>query len=644
MAWSISRSAAGAQGYDLIVGPKGSRLELVLNTVYHLGKPIGSVPFSYYTDLADARFASYVERAVPICMGDGYKGFRVIGTLPDMFKLEYLDGEKYQFQEVRRFSWDGWSEAVVGATAARKAGLQVGKTFRSMHGEDEDSESEHEQQIDFKVVGVLKPTGTPTDRAIFVNLAGFFRLHGFAEYYYEDHNGQNCAQFPIGSALPEMFEKAAAPGGEKYKFTAGGNLHQDAPFEAVIGANVAQKTRLKPGDTIYPTSVATGPLQNHVIKIVGVLAPTKSPHDDGIFMHEAGLAQIRGAGDPPAHKAAEGEQPAPHLDKEPKISAILIASNNEDITRAAEFPSKISEELDAQAVAPVKEIAALLEGIVGNIQLVLLILAVLIVVVAGIGILVSIYNSMNDRRHEIAVMRPGGSAEHCDGHYPLGVDPAGLGRRGDWLGAGAQPDGDPRAGDRGQYPRKRQRPAVSGLGIDPDSGVDRTGFLSWISARGHRIPHGRRPIPDLVAMSTEPEPLLETPLSPDEPLQPPLSAEPVQEVPSPDAPDEPIERRYHAIHGFAVASLILGGLSILSLLHVLLGLIPIAGIAFARLAMKRISTQSGGDRGAWFCPLGNAAVDWVLAHRFGLADLRVLHRSPTRIQAGGLQDAATPPG
>jgi putative ABC transport system permease protein len=93
------------------------------------------------------------------------------------------------------------------------------------------------------------------------------------------------------------------------------------------------------------------------------------------------------------------------LDKEPKISAILIASNNEDITRAAEFPSKISEELDAQAVAPVKEIAALLEGIVGNIQLVLLILAVLIVVVAGIGILVSIYNSMNDRRHEIAVMR-----------------------------------------------------------------------------------------------------------------------------------------------------------------------------------------------------------------------------------------------
>jgi putative ABC transport system permease protein len=275
-----------------------------------------------------------------------------------------------------------------------------------MHGEDEDSESEHEQQIDFEVVGVLKPTGTPTDRAIFINLAGFFRLHGFADYYYEDRNGQNYTQFPIGSALPEMFEKGEAPGGGKYKFSAGGNLRQDAPFEAVIGAAVAQKTRLKPGDTIYPTSVATGPNQKRLIKIVGVLAPTESAHDGGIFIHEAGFAQIRGDADPPPpHKLAEGEKPAPHLDKEAKISAILIASNNEDYTRAAEFPNRINDELDAQAVAPAKEIAALLEGIVGNIQLVLLILAVLIVVVAGIGILVSIYNSMNDRRHEIAVMR-----------------------------------------------------------------------------------------------------------------------------------------------------------------------------------------------------------------------------------------------
>ncbi len=395
-----------AQGYDLIVGPKGSRLELVLNTVYHLGRPIGAIPYSYYTDLADAYFASYVDRAVPICMGDTYKGCRVIGTLPDMFELEYMGGEKYQFQQGANFALNGRFEAVVGASAARKTGLAVGKTFRSMHGESESSETEHDQPVDFTVVGVLKPTGTPSDQAIYVNLAGFYHLHEFAEFYYELRTAQTSGLFPIGSALPEMFEKGLAPGGAKYKFAAGSNLHEKAPFEAVIGAVVAEKARLKPGDTVFPTSVATGPNQNRTFKIVGVLAPTDSPHDRGVFVHEAGYARIEDASSEAAvPRTAEGETPAPHLDKEPKLSAVLVASNTEEFTRAAEFPKRIGEEMDAQAVEPAKEIADLLEGIVGNIQLVLLILAVLIVIVAGIGIMVSIYNSMNDRRHEIAVMR-----------------------------------------------------------------------------------------------------------------------------------------------------------------------------------------------------------------------------------------------
>jgi hypothetical protein len=105
-------------------------------------------------------------------------------------------------------------------------------------------------------------------------------------------------------------------------------------------------------------------------------------------------------------------------------------------------------------------------------------------------------------------------------------------------------------------------------------------------------------------MSTEPEPLLETPDSPDEPSEPSLSAEPVQEVPGPDSPDGPTERRYRAIHGFAVASLILGGLSILSLLHVLLGLIPIAGITFAWLALKRIRRNPEEIAGIGFARWG----------------------------------------
>lgn len=290
-----------AQGYDLIIGPKGSRLDLVLNTVYHMGRPVGTIPYRYYTELADQRFAADVETAVPICMGDHFSGFRVIGTNPDMFdKLEYLDGQKYTFQPGgRNFDWNAPFEAVVGATAARKTGLKVGNTFRPVHGESGEGE-EHEP---FTIVGILQPTGTPIDRAFFVNIKGFYTLH------------------------------------------------------------TVEAAEEKPGSGGIPSSSSEG----------------------------ASLAQAATSDDPD--------------EEQRKISAVLVVTQKNDYQRAMAFPRRVAEELDVQAVAPAEEIDRLFRGLVGDIQVVLLILAVLIVVVAGIGIMVSIYNSMNDRRREIAIMR-----------------------------------------------------------------------------------------------------------------------------------------------------------------------------------------------------------------------------------------------
>lgn len=290
-----------AQGYDLIIGPKGSRLDLVLNTVYHMGRPVGTIPYRYYTELADQRFAADVETAVPICMGDHFSGFRVIGTNPDMFdKLEYLDGQKYTFQPGgRNFDWNAPFEAVVGATAARKTGLKVGDTFRPVHGESGEGE-EHEP---FTIVGILEPTGTPIDRAFFINIKGFYTLH------------------------------------------------------------TVEAAEEKPGSGRVLAASSEGP-------------DTKESA-------------------PPGH----------HEEDEQKISAVLVVTQKDDYQRAMAFPRRVVEELDVQAVAPAEEIDRLFRGLVGDIQVVLLILAVLIVVVAGIGIMVSIYNSMNDRRREIAIMR-----------------------------------------------------------------------------------------------------------------------------------------------------------------------------------------------------------------------------------------------
>ena len=295
----------GAQGYNLIVGAKGSPLDLVLSTVYHLGRPPGTIPYSCLKELTQGHFSPDVDLAIPICMGDNYKGFRVIGTVPDLFdSLQYKEDQYYQFAAGKNLTSGAPLEAVIGATTARKTKLKVGDTFRPVHGDPAEQGEEHQP---FKVVGVLELSGTPVDRGLFVNLDGFYQMHTKEEKDADEAGG------PESQAHAEK-EKAGAK-------------HEEH-------------------------------------------------HHDG-----------------------------PLAEKDKKLNAILVVTKAVDKTRYVALPRLRSEELNVQVVAPSEEIARLFEGIVGNVQVVLLILAVLIVVVAGIGMMVSIYNSMSDRRHEIAVMR-----------------------------------------------------------------------------------------------------------------------------------------------------------------------------------------------------------------------------------------------
>ena len=314
----------GAQGYDLIVGPKGSPLELVLNTVYHLGRPLGRIPYEYYLELTEGRFRPEVELAIPVCMGGNYKGFRVVGTTPEMFdKLEYRGGEKYRFAEGRNFDWGEFHEGVVGATVARKTGLKVGDTFRPVHGFDAEQGEKHDP---FTVAGILEQTGTPNDRALFINIEGFYLIHQHGE----DEGGGADSH---GHQDDKHEEGHTEPNGHDHKKDKAVEEHDHAD------------------------------------------------HADG-HGHE--------------HETDDGGR---------MVTAVLVCTNRERTGQAYGLPRMINEETEAQAIFPSEVITRLFEGIVGNVQLVLLVLAVLVVVVAGVGMMVSIYNSMNDRRHDIAVMR-----------------------------------------------------------------------------------------------------------------------------------------------------------------------------------------------------------------------------------------------
>jgi len=86
----VAQLSNDAQGYNFIVGGKGSPYEIVLTTVFHVGKPLYPIPYKYYRKFVDGEFAPYVDLAVPVCLGDSYvtgdgQRFRVVGTTPDMF-------------------------------------------------------------------------------------------------------------------------------------------------------------------------------------------------------------------------------------------------------------------------------------------------------------------------------------------------------------------------------------------------------------------------------------------------------------------------------------------------------------------------------------------------------------------------------
>ncbi len=209
-------------GYNLIVGAKGGSLQLALNTVFYLSKPIEVIPYEDYLELLPGelarsqeikkiggrvaeperpgKFNGYTDGgfAIPVCLGDYYGPFRVIGTSPEFFsELRYGRSaeSKYTFSSGRNFldfsDENGFNEAVLGAHVAKKMNKKVGDSFATTHG---DPEGEG-HGVEFKVVGILDATGTPNDRAAFINLEGFYKLDGHARAFADLANRDEDKEF-----------------------------------------------------------------------------------------------------------------------------------------------------------------------------------------------------------------------------------------------------------------------------------------------------------------------------------------------------------------------------------------------------------------------------------------------------------------
>jgi putative ABC transport system permease protein len=167
-------------GVDLVVGAKGSPLQLILCSMYHIDAPTGNI------SLKDARpfmvnNHPLIEKAIPLSMGDSYRGYRIVGTTKDLLSL-------YDAKIATGKVWKYNFETTIGAAVAKELNLKIGDQFQSSHGLTNDGMHTHDDVEAFKVVGILEPSGSVIDQLILTTTQSFWLIHEGHDHNHDDHD------------------------------------------------------------------------------------------------------------------------------------------------------------------------------------------------------------------------------------------------------------------------------------------------------------------------------------------------------------------------------------------------------------------------------------------------------------------------
>lgn len=163
-------------GVDLVIGAKGSPVQLILSSVLHADYPTGNINLQEAEAIARNPL---VKKYIPIALGDNFRGFRIVGTTQDyadLYNAELSEGS--WFTDV--------PEVVAGARAADLTGLQIGDEFSGVHG-FQDAGHVHDDFL-YKVTGIMKPTGTVLDNLIITAVESVWAVHDDHDHQHEPHN------------------------------------------------------------------------------------------------------------------------------------------------------------------------------------------------------------------------------------------------------------------------------------------------------------------------------------------------------------------------------------------------------------------------------------------------------------------------
>lgn len=300
-----------AAGIDLVVGAKGSPLQLILSSVYHIDFPTGNIKMEEAKKLSRNRL---VKKIIPLALGDNLEGLRIVGTNHDylgLFDAGFSEGK----------IWELPFEVVLGSEAAAKTRLKIGDKFASSHGISVGSH-EHDQH-DFVVSGILAPSGHAVDRLILTSIESVWYSHD------------------------------EEPSGE----------------EAMV----------------VEDSVSTGEIS----------VTQEEAHGEEVADHEAKFHQ----------PVAKTGFPTSAEDRE--VTTLLLQYRNP--MAAIQLPRMINSGTSMQAASPSFEMSRLFELLGVGISL-LQGLAIVLIVIAGLGIFIALYNSLKERKYDLAILRALGAS------------------------------------------------------------------------------------------------------------------------------------------------------------------------------------------------------------------------------------------
>lgn len=303
-----------AAGIDLVVGAKGSPLQLILSSVYHIDFPTGNIKMEEAQRLSKNRL---VKKVIPLALGDNYQGFRIIGTNHD-----YLELYGVEFSEGK--AWEVPFEVVLGSEIATKSDLKLGDEFTSSHGISEGSH-DHDAH-NFVVAGILSPRGNVVDRLILTSIESVWYTH--------DEEGSESSE-------------------------------ENAPSDSLVATEEAHAD--------HHDENSDHAEEDHDAKFHQPVAKTGFPISD----------QAR------------------------EVTTLLLQFRNP--MAAIQLPRMINSGTSMQAASPSFEMSRLFELLGVGISL-LQGLAFVLIGIAGLGIFIALYNSLKERKYDLAILRAIGAS------------------------------------------------------------------------------------------------------------------------------------------------------------------------------------------------------------------------------------------